>query len=80
MRPPMHVLLLRSGASPDIITELKGVLTDHPGKSPVILHVRTDDEQELKMRLKNTEVEVSKDLLTKLKSLCGDKNVYVNRI
>ena len=79
MRPPMHVLLLRSGASQDIITELKGVLSDHPGKSPVILHVRTDDEQELKMRLKNTEVEVSKDLLTKLKSLCGHKNVYVNR-
>ncbi|UCB51909.1 MAG: DNA polymerase III subunit alpha, partial [Candidatus Zixiibacteriota bacterium] len=45
MRPPMHVLLLSSGSSPDIITELKGVLSDHPGKSPVILHVRTDDEE-----------------------------------
>jgi len=79
MRPPMHVLLLSSGTSQDIITELKGVLSDHPGKSPVILHVRTEEE-ELKMRLKNTEVEVSKDLLAKLKCLCGDKNVYVNRI
>jgi DNA polymerase-3 subunit alpha len=79
MRPPMHVLLLSSGTSQDIITELKGVLSEHPGKSPVILHVRTEDE-ELKMRLKNTEVEVSKDLLAKLKCLCGDKNVYVNRI
>jgi DNA polymerase-3 subunit alpha len=79
MRPPMHVRLLSSGTSQDIITELKGVLSDHPGKSPVILHVRTEDE-ELQMRLKNTEVEVSKDLLVKLKCLCGDKNVYVNRI
>jgi DNA polymerase-3 subunit alpha len=77
MKPPMHIQLLSSGASQDIVTELKEILSLHPGKSQVFLHVRTDDE-ELKMRLKNTEVEVSKDLLGKLKSLCGAKNVYVN--
>ena len=78
IKPPLHVLLLSSGTNQDIVSELKELLSVHPGKSPVILHVRTNDE-ELKMRLKNTEVELSKDLLTKLKCLCGEKNVYVNR-
>jgi DNA polymerase-3 subunit alpha len=77
MRPPVHIMLLSSGTSQDIVTELKEMLSSHPGKSPVILHVRADGE-ELKMRLKNLEVEISKDLLTKLKCLCGEKNVYVN--
>ena len=78
MKPPMHILLFSSGTSQDIVTELKEILSLHPGKSQVFLHVRTDNE-ELKMRLKNTEVEVSKDLLAKLKDLCGEKNVYLNR-
>ncbi|MCK4428017.1 MAG: DNA polymerase III subunit alpha, partial [candidate division Zixibacteria bacterium] len=88
MKTTLHVLLLTSGASHDILTELKELLSSQPGKSPVILHVRTDDSaeggspsggQELKMRLKNISVEVSKELLEKLKSLCGEKNVYLNR-
>jgi DNA polymerase-3 subunit alpha len=95
MNTMLHVLLLTSGASEDIIAELKGVLSSHPGKSPVILHVRTDqaggelapnlidsgvgEPKELKMRLKNISVEVSKELLEKLKCLCGEKNVYLNR-
>lgn len=79
LKPSLHVLLFSSGASEDIVSELKEILSFYPGKSSVILHVRTDD-QELKMRLKNPEVEVSKELLARLKSLCGDKNVYVNRI
>jgi DNA polymerase-3 subunit alpha len=78
MRPPMHISLVSSGDSTDIVSELKDILSMYPGKSPVILHVRTNDE-ELKMRLKKTGVEISKDLLTKLKCLCGEKNVYVNR-
>jgi len=78
MKPPMHIQLVSSGTSQDIVSELKEILSLHPGKSQVFLHVRTDDE-ELKMRLKNMEVEVSKDLLAKLKGLCGDKNVYLNR-
>ncbi len=77
MQPPVHILLLSSGTNQDIVTELKETLSLHPGKSPVILHVRTNDE-ELKMKLKNIEVDVSRDLLTKLKCLCGEKNVYVN--
>jgi len=83
MKTTLHVLLLKSGASHDILTELKEILSSQPGKTPVILHVRTDDSaeggQELKMRLKNISVEVSKELLEKLKSLCGTKNVYLNR-
>ncbi len=78
MKPPVHILLLSSGTGQDIVGELKEILNLHPGKSPVILHVRTNDE-ELKMRLKNAEVEVSRELLTDLKCLCGEKNVYVNR-
>ncbi len=78
MLPPLHILLLSSGTSQDIVAELKETLSLHPGKSPVILHVRTNEE-ELKMRVKNMEVEISKDLLTKLKCLCGEKNVYVKR-
>jgi DNA polymerase-3 subunit alpha len=86
MSTMLHVLLLTSGASEDILNELKQVLSSHPGKSPVILHVRTDqaggelgEPKELKMRLKNISVEVSKELLEKLKCLCGEKNVYLNR-
>jgi DNA polymerase-3 subunit alpha len=78
MKSFLHILLISSGENQDIVAELKGVLSAHPGKSPVILHVRTDD-QELRMRLKKTDVEVSPELLEKLKSLCGEKNVYVNR-
>ncbi len=83
MNSVLHVLLLKSGASHDILAELKELLSSQPGKTPIILHVRTDDSaeggQELKMRLKNISVEVSKELLEKLKSLCGTKNVYLNR-
>jgi DNA polymerase-3 subunit alpha len=86
MKTMLHVLLLTSGASEDILNELKQILSSHPGKSPVILHVRTDqaggelgEPKELKMRLKNISVEVSKELLEKLKCLCGEKNVYLNR-
>jgi DNA polymerase-3 subunit alpha len=86
MNTMLHVLLLTSGASEDILNELKQILSSHPGKSPVILHVRTDqaggeigEPKELKMRLKNISVEVSKELLEKLKCLCGEKNVYLNR-
>lgn len=86
MKAMLHVLLLTSGASEDILNELKQVLSSHPGKSPVILHVRTDQAggeigelKELKMKLKNISVEVSKELLEKLKCLCGEKNVYLNR-
>ncbi len=78
MKPPLHILLFSSGTSQDIISELKDILSAHPGKSSVFLHVRTDHE-ELKMRLKNIEVEVSKELLGKLNGLCGEKNVYLNR-
>jgi DNA polymerase-3 subunit alpha len=78
LKPFLHVLLISSGDKPDIVSELKGLLSAHPGKSPVILHVRTNDE-ELRMRLKKTGVEVSGELLGKLKCLCGEKNVYVNR-
>jgi DNA polymerase-3 subunit alpha len=78
MNPPLHLLLFSSGTSQDIVSELKEILSAHPGKSQVFLHVRTDKE-ELKMRLKNTSVEVSKELLEKLKGLCGGKNVFLNR-
>lgn len=78
LKPFLHVLLISSGDKQDIVSELKGLLSAHPGKSPVILHVRTNDE-ELRMKLKKTEVEVSGELLGKLKCLCGEKNVYVNR-
>jgi DNA polymerase-3 subunit alpha len=86
MNATLHVLLLTSGASEDILGELKKILSSHVGKSPVILHVRTDqaggepiEPKELKMRLKNISVEISKELLEKLKCLCGEKNVYLNR-
>jgi DNA polymerase-3 subunit alpha len=86
MNATLHILLLTSGASEDILGELKKILSSHAGKSPVILHVRTDqaggepvEPKELKMRLKNISVEISKELLEKLKCLCGEKNVYLNK-
>jgi DNA polymerase-3 subunit alpha len=78
LKPPLHILLFSAGTSEDVVSPLKEILSAHPGKSPVILHVRTDD-QELKMKLKNESVEVSKELLEKLKGLIGEKNVYLNR-
>jgi DNA polymerase-3 subunit alpha len=78
LKPPLHILLFSAGTSEDIVCHLKDFLSAHPGKSPVILHVKSDD-QELKMKLKNESVEVSKELLEKLKGLVGEKNVYLNR-
>jgi DNA polymerase-3 subunit alpha len=78
LKPPLHILLFSAGTSEDIVSHLKDFLSAHPGKSPVILHVKSDD-QELKMKLKNESVEVSKELLEKLKALVGEKNVYLNR-
>ncbi len=78
LKPFLHVLLVSSGDSQDMVTELKDILSAHPGKSPVILHVRTNDE-ELKMKLKKTGVEVSGQLLYRLKCLCGEKNVHIER-
>lgn len=77
MKPSLHILLFSSGTGEDIVSSLKEMVSAHPGKSPVILHVKSDD-QELKMKLKNT-VEVSHGLLDSLKGLIGEKNVFLNR-
>ncbi len=78
LKPPLHLLLFSTGASQDnIVSELKDILSKHPGNSTVILHVRAD-EQELKMKL-NNPVDISKELLHKLKNLVGEKNVYLNK-
>jgi hypothetical protein len=78
MNTMLHVLLLTSGASEDILNELKQILSSHPGKSPVILHVRTDQAGgELAPNLIDSGV--GEELVEKLKCLCGEKNVYLNR-
>lgn len=79
LKPPLHLLLFSTGASQDnVVSELKDILSKHPGNSRVILHVKKADNQELKMKL-NDPVDVSKELLHKLKNLVGEKNVYLNK-
>jgi DNA polymerase-3 subunit alpha len=73
----LHLKLGTQIAGDDFIPQLKDILSSHPGKSGVILHMKTQEE-ELKMRVKNIKVKLSRELLKKLKNGLGAENVYLS--
>lgn len=76
LRGFLHLTLEKSSCGNSLFSELKTTLSSYPGKSDVILHIKTEDEN-LKMRVKNIRVQLSKEFLKKLKEILGNENVYI---
>jgi len=74
----LHLKIGTQIAGDDFIPQLKDILVSYPGKSNVILHMRTQKE-ELKMKVKNIKVKLSRELLNRLKDGLGQENVYLSR-
>ena len=74
----LHVLLDTGHSNRDFIVNLKDMLSSQPGETGVILHVRSNGK-ELKARLKNISIKLSKDLLERLKKAVGEQMVYLDR-
>ncbi len=66
--PPVHVNLSPSGLSDELLAALKSLLADHPGESPVFLHL---GERQV-LRLPDAfNVEASTGLLAELRVMLG---------
>jgi DNA polymerase-3 subunit alpha len=74
----LHLKIGPQIARDDFIPQLKDIFASHPGKSNVILHMRTQKE-ELKMRVKNVKVKLSRKLLQELKEGLGEENVFISK-
>jgi DNA polymerase-3 subunit alpha len=66
-----------TGMEPDLTQQIKKILGDHPGQCQVILHVKTPQHPHLRIRLKETKVLPSKDLINQLKEMLGENNVWL---
>jgi DNA polymerase-3 subunit alpha len=74
----LHLKIGSQIAGDDFIPQIKNILSAHQGKSGVILHMRTQKE-ELKMKVKNIKVQLSRELLNKLREGLGKENVYLSK-
>ncbi|MGB2698473.1 MAG: DNA polymerase III subunit alpha, partial [Candidatus Zixiibacteriota bacterium] len=74
----LHLRIGSQIAGDDFIPQIKNILSAHQGESSVILHMRTQKE-ELKMKVKNIKVQLSRDLLKKLREGLGNENVYLSK-
>jgi len=74
----LHLKIGTQIAGDDFIPQLKDILASYPGKSNVILHLRTQKE-ELKMKVKNIKVKLTRELLNKLRDGLGEENVFLSR-
>ncbi len=74
----LHLRIGSQIAGDDFIPQIKNILSTHHGKSSVILHMRTQKE-ELKMKVKNIKVQLSRELMKKLREGLGKENVYLSK-
>ena len=74
----LHVLLDAEHSHRDFIINLKDTLSSQPGETNVILHVNSNGK-ELKAKLKNISIKLSKELLEKLRKAVGEQKVYLDR-
>jgi DNA polymerase-3 subunit alpha len=74
----LHLKIGSQIAGDDFIPQLKDIFSSHPGKSSVILHMRTQKE-ELRMKVKNVKIKLSRELLKELKDGLGKENVFISR-
>jgi DNA polymerase-3 subunit alpha len=69
--PPIVICVATHRVLPELVKELKRVLDAHPGKSPVHLKLRSENNQETVYNLVGCAVEHSVALLGELKALLG---------
>jgi DNA polymerase-3 subunit alpha len=77
-KPVLHLKVFPTSVDKDFIDRLKELLSFHPGESPVLLHCLYEFE-EIKVRLKNNKIQLSKELLEKLTHLLGEENLYLSQ-
>lgn len=78
IKPVLHLKVFPTSVDKDFIDRLKELLSFHPGESPVLLHCLYEFE-EIKVRLKNNKIQLSKELLEKLTHLLGEENLYLSQ-
>lgn len=78
LKPVLHLKVFDNDMKEGLAARLKELLSFHPGESQVILHYLTEVE-EVKVRLKNNKVQLSRELLEKLSGLLGEENLYLNQ-
>ncbi len=77
-KPVLHLKVFPTSVDKDFIDQLKELLSFHPGESPVVLHCLYEFE-EIKVRLKNNKIQLSRELLEKLTHLLGEENLYLSQ-
>ena len=66
--PPVHVNLRPAALSDELLTALKGLLSEHPGESQVFLHI---GERQVLLLPENFAVSATAGLLAELRELLG---------
>jgi len=78
LKPVLHLKVFPNSMEEGFVDRLKESLSFQPGESQVILHLLYEFE-EIKVRLKNNKVQLSRELLEKLSNLLGEENLYLNQ-
>jgi DNA polymerase-3 subunit alpha len=72
---PLRIRMPATSCTPDRLEELKGVLSSHPGPSPVLLHLATNDKVTVLKLGGDFKVELRNGLFAEIKSLLGAQSV-----
>lgn len=74
----LHIILNTEQSDQNFILGLKEMLSSRPGGAGVVLHLNSNGA-EVKVRLKNISIGLSKELLENLKKKVGEKKVYLDK-
>jgi DNA polymerase-3 subunit alpha len=74
----LHILLDTEQNDQTFILRLKEMLSSQPGEVDVILHLNSNGK-EVKVKLKNISIGLSKELLESLRKMVGEKKVYLDK-
>jgi DNA polymerase-3 subunit alpha len=71
MDRPMRITVDAKACTDDFVAELKSVLAEHPGKTPVILHLRTDKRTTVLRLGAEFRVDTSNGCVDRLRAMLG---------
>ncbi|HEX9917105.1 MAG TPA: DNA polymerase III subunit alpha, partial [candidate division Zixibacteria bacterium] len=74
----LHIILNTEQSDQNFILGLKEMLSSQPGGAGVVLHLSSNGG-EVKVKLKNLSIGLSKELLENLKKKVGEKKVYLDK-
>ncbi|MCJ7507803.1 MAG: DNA polymerase III subunit alpha [candidate division Zixibacteria bacterium] len=74
----LHIILNTEQSDQNFILGLKEMLSSQPGGAGVVLHLNSNGA-EVKVKLKNISIGLSKELLENLRKKVGEKKVYLDK-